>query len=208
MEKNPKDTGSKDREQSKTVDEDLAHLLGAIKTEINELTDSVLPEERLLDDVDLSAEEVSAEITRDLLDTGEFELDSKPVGDLASPLSEVEPVDEDSETELDTSVDNQGEEEKMLTEQEVVSRDQNTATTGQVVVENTRSFDVAGSEVEVEGRRDAAGKNSNLDSSINEIAVLTNRKMEEVLVRLVEERMPAMLERTIVETVKRILLSI
>ena len=236
MENNLKDNESKDTEQKQTADEDLALLLDTIGKEINGMTDSVLPEESLLDDTDVSGEDKLAELTRELLETDALESDLESVDDSAGPLDGVEPVDENPETKLDTLLDNQGEDEKMLVEKKDVSvqgpNKREAAPLNTSEVESTRPInDVVGKvevveevaaidshlsknpsssnelKTKVEGMRDAEVEESHSDDSINELAVFMNKRMEEVLARLVEERMPAMVERTMIKTIKKILLS-
>jgi len=56
MENNLKDNESKDREQKQTADDNLAHPLDSIDKETTDLTEVVLEEESLLDDMALGGE--------------------------------------------------------------------------------------------------------------------------------------------------------
>ncbi len=56
MENNLKDNESKDKEQKQTTDDNLALLLDSIDKETTDLTEVVLEEESLLDDMALGGE--------------------------------------------------------------------------------------------------------------------------------------------------------
>jgi hypothetical protein len=59
---------------------------------------------------------------------------------------------------------------------------------------------------EVEEKGDE-GEKPNSDALANELGTLLNKRMEAIVTRLVEERMPAIVEPIILETVKKLLLS-
>ena len=59
-------------------------------------------------------------------------------------------------------------------------------------------------EVEEKG---GEGEKPNSDALANELGTLLNKRMEAIVTRLVEERMPAIVEPIILETVKKLLLS-
>ena len=241
-----KDNESKDKEQEQTADDDLALLLDSIDKETTDLTEVVLEEESLLDDIDLGGEKDLPWLDSGVFEGVDFESDLKSADDSVAPLPEVEPVDEDSGTEIDS----QGEEEKMLTEKEVVSSKDDAAMTGTskdgavqgtdktltgpattLELEASRFLDdVMGKEHaaeevpaiddqlskdpssdyelvnEVEEKGDE-GEKPNSDALANELGTLLNQRMEAIVTRLVEERMPAIVEPIILETVKKLLLS-
>jgi hypothetical protein len=246
MENNLKDKESKDREQKQTADDDLALLLDSIDTESTDLTEAVLKEESLLEDMTLSGEDDLAWLDSGVFEGDDFELDLKSADDPVGPLAEVEPVDEDSGTELD----NQGEDEKMLTEKEVVSSKDDAAMTdtskdGAVQgTDKTLTGPATTPELEATGPLDDAmakeqaaeevpaiddqlskdpssdyelmneveekggeGEKPNSDALANELGTLLNKRMEAMVTRLVEERMPAIVEPIILETIKKLLLS-
>jgi hypothetical protein len=246
MENNLKNNESKDREQKQTADDDLALLLDSNDKETTDLTEVVLKEESLLDDIDLGGEDDLGSLDSGLFEGDDFELDLKSADDSVAPLPEIEPLDEDSGTQLD----NQGEDEKMLTEKEVVSSKDDAAMTdtskdGAVQgtdktltgpattpeLEASRPLDDAMgkeqaaeevpasddqlsnnpssdyelvNEVEEKG---GEGEKPNSDALANELGTLLNKKMEAIATRLVEERMPAIVEPIILETIKKLLLS-
>ena len=222
MENSLEDKKPKERREKQAVD-DLSILLDSIDTEINDLTDFSLPDESLLNDMDLGAEEELTELDPELLeeDSSVLEMDSESGKDLIGPAAEIEPADEGSENELSTSVDNQAEEEIMLAEAantpEVATSTPVDDSTAKVeVVEKTATVDKPPSESpstgyelepEVEGKRDTDRQKSDSDNTIDELAALMNKKMEETLGRLVEEKMPDIVERIILRTIKKILLS-
>jgi hypothetical protein len=59
-------------------------------------------------------------------------------------------------------------------------------------------------EVEEKG---GEGEKPNSDALANELGTLLNKRMEAIVTRLVEERMPAIVEPIILETIKKLLLS-
>ncbi len=246
MENNLKDNESKDREQKQTADDGLALLLDSIDKETTDLTEVVLEEESLLDDMALSGEKDLAWLDSGLFEGDDLELDLKSADDPVGPLAEVEPVGEDSGTELD----NQGEDEEMLTEKEVVSSKDDAAMTGTskdgAVQGTDKTLTGPATTPELEASRpldDAMGKEQaaeevpaiddqlsknpssdyelvneveekggegekpNSDALANELGTLLNKRMEAIVTRLVEERMPAIVEPIILETIKKLLLS-
>ena len=247
MENNLKDNESKDREQKQTADDNLAHLLDSIDTETTDMTEAVLEEESLLDDTALSGEDDLAWLDSGLFEGDDFELDLEAPDDSARASTEIESRKQDSGTQLD----NQGEEEKMLTEKEVVSSKDDAAMTGAskdgavqgtdktpTGPATTPDSEVSRSLDEAMGKEQAAeevpasddqlsidpsssdyelvneveekggeGEKLNSDALANELGTLLNKRMEAMVTRLVEERMPAIVEPIILETVKKLLLS-
>jgi hypothetical protein len=59
-------------------------------------------------------------------------------------------------------------------------------------------------EVEEKG---GEGEKPNSDALANELGTLLNKRMEAIVTRLVEERMPAIVEPIILETIKKLLIS-
>jgi len=215
-------------------------LLDSIDKETTDLTEVVLEEESLLDDIDLGGEKDLPWLDSGVYEGVDFESDLKSADDSVAPLPEVEPVDEDSGTEIDS----QGEEEKMLTEKEVVSSKDDAAMTGaskdgavqgtdktltgpattpldeameeiiqakeavpaiddQLSIDPSSDYELV-NEVEEKG---GEGEKPNSDALANELGTLLNKRMEAIVTRLVEERMPAIVEPIILETVKKLLLS-
>ena len=247
MENNLKDNESKDREQKQIADDDLALLLDSIDKETTDLTEVVLEEESLLDDIDLGGEKDLPWLDSGVFEGVDFESDLKSADDSVAPLPEVEPVDEDSGTEIDS----QGEDEKMLTEKEVVSSKDDAAMTdtskdGAVQGTDktltgpatTPDSEVSRSLDEAMGKEQAAeevpasddqlsidpsssdyelvneveekggeGEKLNSDALANELGTLLNKRMEAIATRLVEERMSAIVEPIVLETIKKLLIS-
>ena len=246
MENNLKDNESKDREQKQTADDNLAHLLDSIDTETTDMTEAVLEEKSLLDDTALGGEKDPAWLDSGVFEDDDFESDLEAPDDSARAPTEIETKEQDSGTELD----NQGGEEKMLTEKEVVSSKDDTAMTGTskdgAVQSTDKTLTGPATTLELEasrflddvmGKEHAAeevpaiddqlskdpssdyelvneveekggeGEKPNSDALANELGTLLNKRMEAIVTRLVEERMPAIVEPIILETVKKLLLS-
>ena len=241
-----KDNESKDREQKQTADDDLALLLDSIAKEATDLAEVVLEEESLLDDMALSGEDDLAWLDSGLFEDDDFESDLEAPDDSARASTEIETKEQDSGTKLD----NQGGEEKKLTEKEVVSSKDDAAMTGTskdgavqgtdktltgpattLELEASRFLDdVMGKEQSAEEvpaiddqlskdpssdyelvneveEKGGEGEKPNSDALANELGTLLNKRMEAIVTRLVEERMPAIVEPIILETVKKLLLS-
>jgi len=120
-----KDNESKDREQKQTADDDLDLLLDSIDKETTDLTKAVLEEESLLDDMALSGEDDLASLDSGVFEGDDSELDLEALDDSARAATEIETKEQDSGTTLD----HQGEDEKMLTEKVVVSSKDDAAMT-------------------------------------------------------------------------------
>jgi len=227
-----KDNESKDEKQKQTAD-DLAALLDSIHKETTDLTEVVLEEESLLDDMALSGEDDLAWLDSGVFEGDDFESDLEAPDDSARASTEIETKGQDSVTKLDS----QGEEEKMLTEKDVVSSKDDAAMTGMSkdgavqgtdkkltgpattpdlevsrFLDDAMGKDQAAGEVhaiddqlstnpssdselvnEVEEKRGEAEK-PNLDALSNKLGTLLNKRMEVIATRLVEERMSAIVE--------------
>jgi pSer/pThr/pTyr-binding forkhead associated (FHA) protein len=238
---------SKDGEQKQAADDDLALLLDTIEKETTDLTEAVLVEESLLDDMAPSGEDDLASLDSGVLEGDDFELDHEALDDSARASTEIETKEQDSGTKLD----NQGEDEQMLTENEVVSSKDDAAMTdtsedGAIQgtdkkltgpaattpeLETTRAFDDAmGKEQATEAfpaiddqlsedpfsdyelvneveEKGGEGEQPNLNALADELGVLLNERMEAIVTRLVEERMPAIVEPIILQTIKKLLKS-
>ena len=248
MENNLKNNESKDREQKQTADDDLALLLDSNDKETTDLTEVVLEEESLLDATALDVEKDLGWLDSGLFEGSDLELDLEAPDDSARASTEIETKEQDSGTKLD----NQGGEEKMLTEKEVVSSKDDAAMTGASKdgavqgtdktltgpattpeLEATRPLDEAMEEIiqakeevpaiddqlsidpsssdyelvnEVE-EKGGEGEKLNSDALANELGTLLNKRMEAIVTRLVEERMSAIVEPIVLETIKKLLIS-
>ena len=111
-----KDNESKEEKQKQTAD-DFASLLESIAKETTDLTEVVLEEESLLGDMALSGEDDLAWLDSGVFEGIDFESDLEAPDDSASASTEIDTKGQDSGTKLD----NQGGEEKMMTEKDVVS---------------------------------------------------------------------------------------
>jgi len=182
-----------------------------------------------------------------VFESEDLELDLEAPDDSAKASNEIESNQQDSGTKLD----NQGEDEEMLTEKEVVSSKDDAAMTGTSKdgavqgtdktptgpattpeLEATRPLDEAMEEIiqakeevpaiddqlsidpssdyelvnEVE-EKGGEGEKSNSDALANELGTLLNKRMEAMVTRLMEERMPAIVEPIILDTIKKLLIS-
>ena len=111
-----KENESKEREQKQAAD-DLSTLLDSIAKETTDLTEVVLEEEFLLDDMALNGEDNLARLDSGVFEGDDFELDLEEPDGSARASAEIETKGHDSGTKLD----NQSEEEKMLSEKDMVS---------------------------------------------------------------------------------------
>ena len=228
-----KDNESKDEKQKQTAD-DLAPLLDSIAKETTDLTEVVLEEESLLDDMALNGEGDLTLFDSGLFEGDDFESDLEAPDDSARASTEIETKGQDSRTKLD----NQGGEEKMLTEKDVVSSKDDAAMTGtsndgavqgtdkkltgpattpelevprplddameeviqeagevpaidDLLFDNPSSDSELVNEVEEKG---GEGEKPDLDDLANKLDTLLNERMEAIATRLVEERMSAIVE--------------
>jgi pSer/pThr/pTyr-binding forkhead associated (FHA) protein len=241
-----KDNESKDENQKQTAD-DLATLQDSIAKETTDLTEVVVEEESLLDDMALNGENELP-----WLDSGVFEGDDFVPG-LEEPddSARVSTAIETKGHDLATKLDNQGGEEKMLTEKDEVSIKDDAAmndvrkdgaahgsdkkltvpaTTPELEV--SRPLDDAMEEViqeagevpsiddllfdnpsgdselvnEVE-EKGGEGEKPDLDDLAKKLDTLLNKRIEAIATRLVKEQMSSIVEPIILETIKKLLIS-
>ena len=200
----------------------------------------------MLDDTALDGEDDLAWLDTGVFESEDLELDLEAPDDSAKASNEIESNQQDSGTKLD----NQGKDEEMLTEKEVVSSKDDAAMTGTskdgAVQDTDKTLTEPATTPELEASRffdDAMGKEqaaeevpaiddqlskdlssdyelvneveekggegekSNSDALANELGTLLNKRMEAMVTRLVEERMPAIVEPIILDTIKKLLLS-
>jgi hypothetical protein len=235
MENNLKDNESKDREQKQTADDGLALLLDSIDKETTDLTEVVLEEESLRDDIALGGEKDLAWLDSGLFEGDDLELDLKSADDSARASTEIESKEQDSKNEMDTSVDTEDEDENIMVDKEVTSEvSEETAVVGasnelasmmnkkieEVVsrlVEKRISAiaeksaknpaDDHESESTVEGQRETDREKIGSDALANELADLMSKRIEMIAARLLKEQMPVIAEPIILETMRKILLS-
>ena len=235
MENNLKDSESKDREQKRTADDNLALLLDSIDKETTDLTEVVLEEESLLDDMALGGEKDLAWLDSGLFEGDDLESDLKSADDSARASTEIESKEQDSKNEMDTSVDTEDEDENIMVDKEVTSEvSEETAVVGasnelasmmnkkieEVVsrlVEKRISAiaeksaknpaDDHESESTVEGQRETNREKIGSDALANELADLMSKRIEMIAARLLKEQMPVIAEPIILETMRKILLS-
>jgi len=235
MENNLKDSESKDREQKRTADDNLALLLDSIDKETTDLTEVVLEEESLRDDIALGGEKDLAWLDSGLFEGDDLELDLKSADDSARASTEIESKEQDSKNEMDTSVDTEDEDENIMVDKEVTSEvSEETAVVGasnelasmmnkkieEVVsrlVEKRISAiaeksaknpaDDHESESTVEGQRETDREKIGSDALANELADLMSKRIEMIAARLLKEQMPVIAEPIILETMRKILLS-
>jgi hypothetical protein len=235
MENNLKDSESKDREQKRTADDNLALLLDSIDKETTDLTEVVLEEESLRDDIALGGEKDLAWLDSGLFEGDDLESDLKSADDSARASTEIESKEQDSKNEMDTSVDTEDEDENIMVDKEVTSEvSEETAVVGasnelasmmnkkieEVVsrlVEKRISAiaeksaknpaDDHESESTVEGQRETNREKIGSDALANELADLMSKRIEMIAARLLKEQMPVIAEPIILETMRKILLS-
>jgi hypothetical protein len=234
MENNLKDNESKDREQEQTAD-DLAHLLDSIDKETTDLTEVVLEEESLLDDTALDVEKDPAWLDSGLFEGSDLELDLEAPDDSARASTKTESNEQDSKNEMDTSVDTEDEDGNIMVDKEVTNElSEETAVVDSsnelASIMNKKIEEVVGrlvekrisafakepaknpaedheSESTVEGQRDTDREKIGSDASANELANLMSKRIEMIAARLLKEQMPFIAEQSILETMKKILLS-
>ena len=235
MENNLKDNESKDKEQEQTADDDRALLLDSIAKEATDLTEVVLEEESLLDDTALDVEKDLGWLDSGLFEGSDLELDLEAPDDSASASTEIESNQQDSKNEMDTSVDTEDEDGNMMVDKEVTSEvPEETAVVDSsnelASIMNKKVEEVVGrlvekrlsaiakepaqnpaedreSEPTVEGQRDTDRGKIGSDASANELANLMSKRIEMIAARLLKEQMPVIAERIILETMRKILLS-
>ena len=220
----------------KQVAEHLAHLLDSIDTELVDMTDSVLPEESIKDDMSKVDEDDTAGLDPELFsEEGDLELDIEKAEDFSNSSTEIQPQEEDAKPEMDTSVDDKDDDEKRPIEKEKLDADTEEAETtddsnasalilsdkisaiiDRVVEEKISAIaqqpskDFSGDrefKSEVEEQEEVGSQKSEGNLHNAELAALMNSRIEKIVSRTLEERMPDMIERSISDTIKKILLS-
>jgi hypothetical protein len=220
----------------KQVAEDLAHLLDSIDTELVDMEDSVLPEESIQEDMSKGDEDETAGLDPELFsEGGDLELDIETVDDSANSSAEIQPQEENAKPEMDTSVDDKDDDEKMPLEKEKLDTDTEEAETtddenasasimsdkisaivDRIVEEKISAIaqkpskNLSGDrelKSGVEEQEEVGSQKSEGDLHNDELAALMNSRIQEMVIRTLEERMPAMIERSISDAIKKILLS-
>lgn len=235
MENNLKDNESKDREQKRTADDNLALLLDSIDKETTDLTEVVLKEESLLDDIALGGEKDPVWLDSGLFEGDDLELDLKAADDSARASTEIESKEQDSKNEMDTSVDIEDEDGNNMVDKEVMSEvSEETAVVGasnelasmmnkkiekvvsrlvekriSAIAEKSAKNPAEDHESEstVEGQRETDREKIGSDASANELADLMSERIEMIAARLLKEQMPVIAEPIILATMRKILLS-
>jgi len=235
MENNLKDNESKDREQKRTADDNLALLLDSIDKETTDLTEVVLKEESLLDDIALGGEKDPVWLDSGLFEGDDLELDLKAADDSARASTEIESKEQDSKNEMDTSVDIEDEDGNIMVDKEVTNEvSEETAVVGasnelasmmnkkiekvvsrlvekriSAIAEKSAKNPAEDHESEstVEGQRETDREKIGSDASANELADLMSERIEMIAARLLKEQMPVIAEPIILATMRKILLS-
>jgi hypothetical protein len=235
MEETAKNNEPQD-ETRKQVAEHLAHLLDSIDTELVDMADSVLPEESIQEDMSKSDEDETPELDPErFFEDEDFELDIETAEDSANSSTEIQPREEDAKPEMDTSVDDKDDDEKMPVEKEkldtdtaepettdddnasaLILNDKISAIVDRVVEEKISAIAQQPSknfsgdrelESGVEEQEEVGSQKSEGNLLKDELATLMNSRIEKIVIRTLEERMPAMIERSISDAIKKILLS-
>jgi len=220
----------------KQVAEDLAHLLDSIDTEVVDMADSVLPEESIKEDMSNSDEDETAELDPELFfEEEDLQLDIETAEDSANSSTEIQPQEEDAKPEKDTSVDDKDDDEKMPIEKEKLDTDTEEAETtddenasasvlgdkisavvDRVVEEKISAIaqqpskNLSGDrelKSGVEEQEEVGSQKSEGSLHNDELAALMKSRIQKMVTRTLEERMPAMIERSMLDTIKKILLS-
>lgn len=220
----------------KQVAEDLAHLLDSIDTEVVDMADSVLPEESIKEDMSNSDEDETAELDPELFfEEEDLQLDIETAEDSANSSTEIQPQEEDAKTEMDTSMDDKDDDERMPVEKEKLNTDTEEAETtddenasasimsdkisaivDRIVEEKISAIaqqpskNLSGDrelKSGVKEQEEVGSQKSEGDLLNDELAALMNSRIQEMVIRTLEERMPAMIERSISDAIKKILLS-
>jgi len=219
----------------KQREEDLSYLLDSINTEINDMADLVLQDESTVENMSLSDKGDSAELDSELSEEEYLQLDSETAEDSSNSSTEIQPKEEGAKTERDTSVDDKDEDENMLVEKQKLSTDtEEASTTGEgndlasimgekisavvdrIVEEKMSAIALepcknssGNRELEsgVEGQVEVGSQKLEGDLSNDELADLMNSRIEKIVIRILEEQMPAIVERSILDTMKKILLA-
>jgi len=241
-----KDNETKDEKEKQTAD-DLATLQDSITKETTNLTEVVLEEQSLLDDMVLNGEDDLVWLDSGVFEGDDFESDLEAPDNSAGASTEIETKGQDSGTKLD----NQGEEEKIVTEKNVASSKDDAATkdmskggatqgnekklavpattpglggprplddamdeviqaAGEVPAIDDQLFNNPSGDSELVnevGENVGEGEKSDLDALANKLDTLLNKKIEAIAIRLVEERIPAIVEPIILNTIKKLLIS-
>ena len=225
----------KDSKQQKTVNKNADYLLDSIETELKDLWDTPLPEESLLEDMDFKDNPELAELDSKLFEGDELELGLEAPDDLAKQPTEMESKKEDSKNEIDTPVDAENKNANMTLDKEVtseVSEETAVADSSNKLASmiNKKIEEVVDSLVEkrvhaiakesgknpadghrqestLEGQRETDREKTGSYFSTNELADLMSKRIEMIVARLLKEQMSVITEQIILETMRKILLS-
>lgn len=229
------ENNSQDKKQ-KHSPEHLADLMEEIDSEISDIKDFIIPEESIIDDMVSGGEEESIELDPELFEEDDLEMELETGEDPTGSSTEIESVEVDSETDTNTSVDGKGTGDELLAEKEAVSSDAEEVTMSginndlasimtkkieEVVArfieermyttgkQSSKNFFTGTEEVTgLERKLDVYSEKSYLNPSTDELADLMSNRIERIVSRKVEEQMPVIAERIVLEMVKKILMSV
>ncbi|MGD8916887.1 MAG: hypothetical protein PVH35_09845 [Syntrophobacterales bacterium] len=235
MEKTSKNNDPQDNKTRQT-EEDLSSLLDSINTEIDGMAEVAAQEESTNKDTPLSAGDAYAELDPELFFEEEnLQLDPETAEDSANPSNEIQPKEGGPKTEMDASVDDKDKDEKMVAEKEKLNTDTEGAeTTGEENAPVSISSDKIREDVdrtvdekitpitrksnknssgnrepesEVEEKGEAARQKLEAVLSNSDLANLMNSRIEKIVIRTLEEQVPVIVERSILDAIKKILLA-
>lgn len=189
----------------------------------------------MLDDMALGGEKDPAWLDSGLFEGDNLELDLKSADDSVRASTEIESKEQDSENEMDASVDTEDEDGNIMVDKEVKSEvSEETAVVGSsnelASMMNKKIEEVVsrlvekrisaiaeksaknpaedrGSESTVEGQRETYREKIGSDALANELTDLMSKRIEMIAARLLKEQMPVIAEPIILETMRKILLS-
>jgi hypothetical protein len=199
------------------------------------MADLILQDESTMENMSRSDMGESAELDSELSEEEDLQLDSETVEGSSSPSTEIKPKEEVAKTERDTSVDDKDEDENMLVEKQKLSTDTEEAATtvegndlASIMSDKMSAFvdriveekmsAIAGQpcknssgnrepESGVEGQVEVGSQKLEGDLSNDELADLVNSRIEKIVIRILEEQMTAIVERSILDAMKKILLA-
>jgi hypothetical protein len=211
-------------------------MLDSINTEMDGMAEVVTQEGSAFKDAPLSDEPVYGELDPELFSEEEdFQLDIETTEDPANPSTEIQTREEVAKAEKGTLMDDKSEDEKTPVKKEKRNTDNRAAeTTGEstesasilsekiredvdrtvdekitpiTIKSNRNTSENRESESEMEGKEEAASQNLEADFSNSDLANLMNSRIEEIVIRTLEEHIPAIVDRSILDAIKRILLA-
>jgi hypothetical protein len=235
MEETANNNAPQDDTRKQTA-EDLAHLLDSIDTEVADMAAPVLPKESRKENAPYSDDDETAELDPEPFFEGEdLQLDIETAGDSAKLSTEIQSKEQDAKSEIDILVDDKDEGKKVPVEKEKLNTDtEEGETTGEenatasILSDKISEFVDRSVEEKIsaiaqqpykklsgggelksggEGQEEVGSQKSEGSLLHDELTATMNSRIEKIVIRTLEERMPAMIEQSIFDALKNILLS-